>query len=248
MAGLTKVKGSGLATGAATDSLVGIDDNATSTAITIDASENVLIGGTNTLPGVGNTATGHAIYPDGRSFQSKSGNTVASFNRNTNDGGLLEFRKEGTTVGSIDVSASGASIKLGGTAAANALDDYEEGTWTPVIKVGSTINTGTDSSTSVYTKIGRQVTVYLSIHTITKAGTGYLTIEGLPFTVGTTYGLPGALRYGGINTGGRMVALALNNKIEFQNYNSTQGYTGSTYSTALSGTYSLYSVSITYFV
>jgi len=41
---LTKVKGSGLATGAATDSLVGIDDNATSTAITIDASENVGIG------------------------------------------------------------------------------------------------------------------------------------------------------------------------------------------------------------
>jgi hypothetical protein len=35
MAGLSKVKGSGLATGAATASLVGIDDNATSTKITI---------------------------------------------------------------------------------------------------------------------------------------------------------------------------------------------------------------------
>ena len=35
MAGLTKVKGSGLATGAATDSLVGIADNATSTKLTI---------------------------------------------------------------------------------------------------------------------------------------------------------------------------------------------------------------------
>ena len=35
MAGLTKVKGSGLATGAATASLVGIDDNATSTKLTI---------------------------------------------------------------------------------------------------------------------------------------------------------------------------------------------------------------------
>jgi len=47
---LTKVKGSGLATGAATDNLVGIDDNATSTAITIDASENVGIGITPTVP------------------------------------------------------------------------------------------------------------------------------------------------------------------------------------------------------
>ena len=46
MAGLSKVKGSGLATGAATASLVGIDDNATSTAITIDASEQVGIGTT----------------------------------------------------------------------------------------------------------------------------------------------------------------------------------------------------------
>jgi len=41
---LTKVKGSGLATGAATESLVGIDDNATSTAITINSSDNVGIG------------------------------------------------------------------------------------------------------------------------------------------------------------------------------------------------------------
>ena len=49
MAGLSKVKGSGLATGAATASLVGIDDNATSTAITIDASEKVGIATTNPL-------------------------------------------------------------------------------------------------------------------------------------------------------------------------------------------------------
>ena len=45
MAGLSKVKGSGLATGAATASLVGIDDNATSTAITIDASEKSTFNG-----------------------------------------------------------------------------------------------------------------------------------------------------------------------------------------------------------
>ena len=58
MAGLSKVKGSGLATGAATASLVGIDDNATSTAITIDASENV---------GIGTTTPDGKLHIDGTS-------------------------------------------------------------------------------------------------------------------------------------------------------------------------------------
>ena len=51
MAGISKVKGSGLATGAATASLVGIDDNATSTKLTvadtgIDVTGNVVVSGT----------------------------------------------------------------------------------------------------------------------------------------------------------------------------------------------------------
>ena len=33
--------------------------------------------------------------------------------------------------GIVGFGPSGGSIRLGGTAAANELDDYEEGTWTP---------------------------------------------------------------------------------------------------------------------
>jgi hypothetical protein len=64
------------------------------------------------------------------------------------------------------------------TAAANALDDYEEGTWTP--SVGGTATYSTQ--TGRYTKTGRVVlaSFYLAISTI---GTGLANrIEGLPFT------------------------------------------------------------------
>lgn len=65
------------------------------------------------------------------------------------------------------------------TAAGNALDDYEEGTWTP--NVGGTATYGTQ--VGIYTKIGRQVLVSFDIE-ITTLGTGSTTtISGLPFTV-----------------------------------------------------------------
>nr|DAL01345.1 MAG TPA: L-shaped tail fiber protein [Crassvirales sp.] len=74
----------------------------------------------------------------------------------------------------------------GDTAAANALDDYEEGTWTMGIAFGGAatgitygLNTGT------YTKIGRQVTVsgYMNL-TSKGSSTGTAKITGLPFTIG----------------------------------------------------------------
>jgi len=72
---LTKVKGSGLATGAATDNLVGIDDNATSTAITIDASENVGIG---IVPIAGQ-------HSAGTSLQLSSQGLIQGFDSNSNE-------------------------------------------------------------------------------------------------------------------------------------------------------------------
>ena len=67
------------------------------------------------------------------------------------------------------------------TAQANHLDDYEEGTWTPVVKLGTT--TVTSTSTGFYTKIGRIITLQAQIVlTNLNSGTGNLTIEGIPFT------------------------------------------------------------------
>jgi len=67
------------------------------------------------------------------------------------------------------------------TAAANTLDDYEEGTWTPGISDGTnavTLGTAVGS----YTKIGRAVTAQFAC-TATSLGSasGGLTLTGLPF-------------------------------------------------------------------
>ena len=72
------------------------------------------------------------------------------------------------------------------TAAANQLDDYEEGTWTPSLEFGGATTGITYSSMrgGSYVKIGRQVTVNFGF-TLTSKGSasGDATIAGLPFAV-----------------------------------------------------------------
>jgi len=79
---------------------------------------------------------------------------------------------------------AGAGIQFNGdTSAANSLDDYEEGTWTPV-----PTSTGATFSTSVigrYTKIGRLVYIYCELdNNSSPTGTlsNAMSINGLPFT------------------------------------------------------------------
>ena len=71
------------------------------------------------------------------------------------------------------------------TAAANALGDYEEGTWTMGVAFGGAAAGVTYSlNTGAYTKIGRQVTVSGGLVLTSKgSSTGSVTITGLPFTV-----------------------------------------------------------------
>jgi hypothetical protein len=71
------------------------------------------------------------------------------------------------------------------TAAGNALDDYEEGTWTPTVIGSTTAGTATYSSqVGSYTKIGRVVQIVGFCAWSSGTGTGpSMRIEGLPFTV-----------------------------------------------------------------
>ena len=77
----------------------------------------------------------------------------------------------------------GSSIRIGGTGTANALDDYEEGTFTPDVK-----NQSSSSTFSVrignYVKIGRLVLAhfYCDGGNTGTAGSN-LVLSGLPFTV-----------------------------------------------------------------
>ena len=89
--------------------------------------------------------------------------------------------------------------------AANTLDDYEEGTWTPGISSRSFSGNVKGS----YTKIGRLVTVYFDCNTMTGGNITNPSLTGLPFTstnsadfdyagfihISEPYGLAGSYSY-----------------------------------------------------
>ena len=68
----------------------------------IDASGNVLVGKTS----ASSNTIGFEAKPDGFIAATRSNNTVAIFNRTTADGSIVDFRKEGTSVGGIGVALS----------------------------------------------------------------------------------------------------------------------------------------------
>jgi len=88
--------------------------------------------------------------------------------------------------GDIFFSTAGKGIVLGATSntAANTLDDYEEGTWTPAISISSSDVVDQSSSTKDYRKIGD--VVYISGHIVLNGAVpdGAFTITGLPFSIG----------------------------------------------------------------
>jgi hypothetical protein len=72
------------------------------------------------------------------------------------------------------------------TAAANALDDYEEGTFTATLKGGGADPTTPVTSTARYTKIGNMVSIYIGYDNVNTTGaSGGISVTGLPFAAGS---------------------------------------------------------------
>jgi hypothetical protein len=96
-------------------------------------------------------------------------------------------------VGDIEVSGG---VYLGGTAAANLLDDYEEGTWTPAL--GGTWTTDPTTLSGTYTKVGNVVTIRMKMLGGVKSSaiSGYIT--GLPFATNNSYGSVGSVSNTGV--------------------------------------------------
>ena len=206
--------------------LFSVDDGVTAHAV-IDSSGNLLVGKTS----ADYTTAGVMAEGDGTISAVKAG-TTGVFNRLTSDGDILQFRKDGATVGSIgtsssslyigkpsgsglmfqggntipvtgssaadatyDLGASGVRFKdlylsgglyVGGTGAANYLDDYEEGTWTPEYApgTGSFTTITYDGQTGHYVKVGALVTAWCYIRTAsldTTGASGTISITGFPF-------------------------------------------------------------------
>ena len=105
----------------------------------------------------------------------------------------------GAGVGTLDALAfsSGNGISFAATSDASGmsselLDDYEEGTWTPVYQQGTSSATYS-VQTGRYTKIGNRVffTFELDGNSIT-GNTSHLYIGGLPYTASNTQAAAGA--------------------------------------------------------
>ena len=80
--------------------------------MTLDASGNLLVGTTTQQPASTSGVEGFSVYSGGQVQASKNGATVARFNRNSSDGDIAQFRKDGSTVGSIG-SYAGAYVTIG---------------------------------------------------------------------------------------------------------------------------------------
>jgi len=190
----------------------GIDDNATSTAITINSSEQVSVGTAHT-PTSGNVSLGVYSPYDAQLEVKASGAWLRTHSTNASGqgyGGWQHYDSTGgTSAAGIYVAGADNSLRFknngsermrilptggitfnGDTAAANALDDYEEGTWTPALTGSTTAGDTTYAASRTvgwYTKIGNLVTVHGQLH-ITLKGTiaGNISLAGLPFTHSAT--------------------------------------------------------------
>ena len=151
------------------------------------AGTNVSLSGINGAFIVGNGSSSH-IAMDGNEIQSKSSPTTTNSLFINNEGGSVEFGGDITAVGAEfagDILAPKLTASTGvlfgtDTAAANTLDDYEEGTWTPVFISGSGISYSVQSGK--YTKIGNVVNCTASL-TVTASSNdnSAVAIGGLPF-------------------------------------------------------------------
>jgi hypothetical protein len=178
-------------------SSTGIDDNADATAITINSSEYVGVGTTNpadlvTLSGSGpqpairlitDAGTYNGVYH--RIFPAGDGTALAISADKGNSGAGSYIRLDVDDTERMRVTANGLTFN-GDTAAANALDDYEEGTYSP------TYGNGTQTYTSrqgVYTKIGRIVMVWVDMTLSANSNQSGATFITLPFAAASASSL-----------------------------------------------------------
>jgi len=145
--------------------------------------------GTAALPAItttGDTNTG-IFFPAADTIAFSEGGVEAA---RINSSGNLQTL--GTiSVGNATPSTSGAGITFPATQSAssnaNTLDDYEEGTFSPVVQGSSNAGTATYSTqVGQYTKIGNRVFYNLRIFYTGGTGTGDIRVGGLPFTSNST--------------------------------------------------------------
>ena len=133
-----------------------------------------------------------------RTYDTGGDNQLAAYIRQARSGGSQNFGilfgtgNQGTVSERMRIDSSGhaiipAGVTLGTSAgvynAANTLDDYETGTFTPVLVGLTSSGTGTYSiQQGRYTKIGNAVSFVVNLVWSAHTGTGNMQLNGLPFT------------------------------------------------------------------
>ena len=148
---------------------------------------------------------------------SSGGNTSITFG--TSNSGTVGER--------LRILPTGGLTFNGDTAAANALDDYEEGTWTPTVNNA----TGYSAQFGRYVKVGKMVFINGNINTSTTSAPG-ATISGLPFASSNTGNSAGNLSIGYYSNIAQHVVwiggYVLNNSTSMYIVGNSAGYTGAT--------------------
>ena len=138
----------------------------------------VIGAGIGSVSGV-NLSSGNVTVVDGQGFYFGDG----SYRIEGKDDGATTARIGFVAGGSEVARFTSSGLTFGGdTAAANALDDYEEGTWTPTYVAASAPTISYNTQDGKYTKIGQTVAFNCRIATnSTSGGSGSVYIDGLPF-------------------------------------------------------------------
>ena len=211
--------------------------------------DNVTIGGSTAAIAVTSkllTSTGTAgnIQTDSAGNRISMTRPGANYLVASTSGGTLNFGTNGVdtqayidTSGNLNcltgnvVMANGKGIDFSatsGTGTSELFDDYEEGTWTPVLVGSSSAGTATFVSgpNGTYTKIGNQVTVYFSWDISAHTGTGALRVNGLPFTASSATGIGAVMDGNYTYSAGRtkLVPYAVGAVLRFYQVGSGVGY------------------------
>ena len=142
----------------------------------------------------------------GANATGQGGNSVTLGNADVTD--VYMAQDSGATVHCAGVNFPDSQVA---SADANTLDDYEEGTYTPVVSNGSS-NYSASVENGYYTKIGDQVFVQVNI-TSSEAGSGGVLQVTLPFNyngAGNKF-ITASVRYGGLDLDANCVQLMLGN-------------------------------------
>ena len=219
-------------TSTSTSRAITFNGRSNSEAMRIDSSGRLLVAKTSTAIG----DVGISLDSNGKISATRSSDPVFLLNRLSTDGVIADFRKDGTTVGSISTEGGdlnigtgivglqfldsqnnirpfntstnsavdntidlgralnrwkdlylGGGLYVGGTGTANKLDDYEQGTFTPVLEFGgATTGITYNNRDGMYVKVGELVMIQIFIELSNKgSASGDASISGLPFTIRT---------------------------------------------------------------